>query len=66
MGKEMTARNEGCLRGLNRGESEREGERERGETNQAPEDIPLGWRIGCCFLVFTHLLSVFFLSACNR
>lgn len=26
MGKEMTARNEGCLRGLYRGESERERE----------------------------------------
>lgn len=67
MGEEMTARNEGCLKGLYRGESEREREGGQAETeaNQIPEDAPQGWRIGCRCLVFTHLLSVL-LSACYR
>lgn len=36
MGKEMTARNEGCLRGLYRGESDREREEWRLETGGKP------------------------------
>lgn len=65
MGKKMTARNEGCLRGLYRGESEREREEVRVETDRIPEDVPQGERIGCCCFLFIHLLSVL-LSACNR
>lgn len=63
MGEKMTARNEGCLRGLYRGEKERE--EVRVETDRIPEDVPQGERIGCCCFLFTHLLSVL-LSACDR
>lgn len=42
MGGKMTARNEGCLRGLYRGEREREREEVRVETDRIPEDVPPG------------------------
>ncbi len=63
MGKEMTARNEGCLRGLYRGESERERAGGRVETEGEPNSRRCtpgleDWLLLSCFHSFALSLVV--------